>query len=195
MTPENGYNKSMSDRLPPGQKKTKKFPVLDIGDRPVFDLKTWRLSVVGEVENPLELTFNELKEMPHSASVSDFHCVTRWSRFDNRWGGVLFTRLAEKVKPLDAARFVLFEASGGYTTNLPLEVVMDDDVILADALDGRDLDPAHGGPLRLVVPKRYAYKSIKWLRKIRFLKQDEPGFWEIRGYSNSADPWREERWS
>ena len=181
------------DRLPPGQVRTAKFPILHLGDIPPFDPKTWRLRVKGEVNKPLELTHDELLARPRTAAVSDFHCVTRWSRLDNRWEGVLFKDLAALAGPGPAARFVSIECEGGYHTSLPLEVIMEDDVILAYRHDGADLDPAHGWPLRLVVPEKYAYKSAKWVRVIRFLVADEPGYWERRGYSNSADPWREER--
>ena len=181
------------DRLPPGQIKTDKFPLLHLGVVPKFNARTWRLRIKGEVAKPLELTYEQVLALKKSASVSDFHCVTRWSRFDNLWEGVLFRDLAQLAQPTPKAAFVSIEAEAGYSTNLPLPVVLEEDVILAYRLDGADLTPDHGWPLRLIVPKKYAYKSAKWVRVIRFLAADEPGYWEQRGYGNNADPWREER--
>ncbi len=162
------------DHVPPGQTLTTKFPVLHIGHPPVFDPKTWTLKVLGEVEHPLTLTWQELLALPSTTSASDFHCVTGWSRLDNRSGGVAFRTIAERVQPKPHAQYVIGEDDWGYTANLPLDVLMDEDVPLAFRHDGRDLEPVHGGPLRLVVP---------------------PGFWEVRGYSNTADPWTDDRYS
>ena len=182
------------DRVPPGQTLTTKFPVLHVGHPPVFDPKTWTLKVVGELEHPLTLTWQELHALPSTTSVSDFHCVTGWSRLDNLWEGVAFRTIAERVQPKSHAQYVIGEDDWGYTANLPLDALMDDDVLLAYRHDGRDLEPLHGGPLRLVVPKRYGWKSVKWLRVLHFRKHDEPGFWEVRGYSNTADPWTDDRY-
>ena len=184
-----------SDRLPPGQTETAKFPVLHLDGVPAFDPKTWRLRIKGELARPLELTYEDVLALPRTSSTSDFHCVTRWSRLDNQWEGLLFRDLVQFAKVNPEAKFVSFEAEHGHHSNLPLAEAMDDDVILAYRHDGAVLSPAHGWPLRLVVPKKYAYKSAKWVRVIRFLVDDEPGYWEQRGYSNSADPWREERLS
>lgn len=181
------------DRLPPGQVRTTKFPVLHIDDIPPFNAETWRLRVKGEVDRALELTYDDILALPRTVSTSDFHCVTRWSRFDNRWEGVLFRDLAVLAQVKPEAKFVSIEAEHGYHTNLPLDIALDDDVLFAYGHDGTKLSPEHGFPLRLVVPWRYAYKSAKWVRVIRFLLADEPGYWERRGYSNSADPWRERR--
>ncbi len=145
------------------------------------------------MKNPVQLTFNEFKALPSAEITTDFHCVTGWSKFDIRWRGVLFKTLASVVMPSESARFISIIAEFGYTTNMPLDVAMDEDVIFAYECDGKLLTPEHGYPLRLVVPKKYAYKSAKWVRGIEFLEADKPGFWEIRGYSNSADPWKEER--
>ncbi len=180
-------------RLPPGQVQTTKLPILHLGDVPKFNPKTWRLRIKGEIAKPIELTFDQLLALPRTLSVSDFHCVTSWSRFDNQWEGLLVRDLIEIAHLLPQVKFVSFEAEGGYHTSLPLEVAKEDNVILAWRLDGADLDPAHGWPLRLVVPKKYAYKSAKWVRVVRFLDSDSPGYWEQRGYSNNADPWKEER--
>jgi DMSO/TMAO reductase YedYZ molybdopterin-dependent catalytic subunit len=181
--------------VPPGQTLTTKFPVLHVGDPPAFDPRTWTLKVVGEVEHPLTLTWEEVLALPSITCSSDFHCVTSWSRLDNRWEGVAFQVLAERVQPKPHAQYVIGEDDWGYTANLPLEVLMDDDVLLAYKHDGRELEAVHGGPLRLVVPKRYAWKSVKWLRALYFREHDEPGFWEVRGYSNTADPWTDDRYS
>lgn len=183
-----------NDRLPPHQVETKKFPVLHVGVVPEFDPAAWDFEVMGLAENHLHLSFEEFGRLPRSDVTSDFHCVTRWSRLDNRWEGVKFKDLAAVVKPTDRAKFVTIICEGGYTTSLPLAELLDDDVILADKLDGIPLAPEHGWPLRLVVPKKYGYKSAKWVRKINFTASQELGFWERQGYSNSADPWKEERY-
>jgi DMSO/TMAO reductase YedYZ molybdopterin-dependent catalytic subunit len=137
----------------------------------------------------------ELLALPSTTSVSDFHCVTGWSRLDNQWEGVALRIIAERVQPKRHAQYVIGEDDWGYTANLPLDVLLDDDVLLAYRHDGRDLEPVHGGPLRLVVPKRYGWKSVKWLRVLHFREHDAPGFWEVRGYSNTADPWTDDRYS
>jgi DMSO/TMAO reductase YedYZ molybdopterin-dependent catalytic subunit len=183
------------DRVPPGQTLTTKFPVLHIGDPPVFHAKTWTLKIGGEVERPLTLTWEEVLALPAITSVSDFHCVTSWSRLDNQWEGVSFRTIAGLVQPKAQAQYVVGEDDWGYTANLPLQALLDEDVLLAYKHGAQDLEPEHGGPLRLVVPKRYAWKSVKWLRALYFRQQDEPGFWEVRGYSNTADPWTEDRYS
>jgi DMSO/TMAO reductase YedYZ molybdopterin-dependent catalytic subunit len=183
------------ERVPPGQTLTTKFPVLHVGTPPVFHPQTWALKVVGAVEHPLTLTWEQVLALPSMTSVSDFHCVTGWSRLDNRWEGVPFRTIAELVQPQPYAKYVIGEDDQGYTANLPLEVLMDDDVLLAYKHDGRDLEAVHGGPLRLVVPKRYGWKSVKWLCTLYFREHDDPGFWEVRGYSNTADPWTDDRYS
>jgi DMSO/TMAO reductase YedYZ molybdopterin-dependent catalytic subunit len=182
------------ERVPPGQALTTKFPILHVSDPPVFNPHTWTLKVVGEVEHPLTLTWVQVLALPSITSISDFHCVTSWSRLDNRWEGVAFRTLAERVQPKPHAQYVIGEDDWGYTANLPLEVLMDDDVLLAYKHDGSELEDVHGGPLRLVVPKRYAWKSVKWLRALYFREYDEPGFWEVRAYSNTADPWTDDRY-
>jgi DMSO/TMAO reductase YedYZ molybdopterin-dependent catalytic subunit len=188
-------NTSSRERVPPGQTLTTKFPVLHVGTPPAFNPQRWTLKVVGEVEHPLTLSWEQVLSLPSSTSVSDFHCVTSWSRVDNRWEGVAFRTIAELVHPKPQAGYVIGEDNQGYTANLPLEALMDDDVLLAYKHDGHDLEAIHGGPLRLVVPKRYGWKSVKWLRTLYFRAQDEPGFWEVRGYSNTADPWTDDRYS
>ena len=182
-------------RIPPNQRVTSKFPVLHEGSIPKFDPKTWDFVVEGLVKNAVRLTYEEFLKLPKVVSVSDFHCVTGWSKLDNKWKGVAFKTISDLVKPLKEARYVTVVTEGDYTTSLPLEDLLDDDVPLAYRLGEKPLEPKHGGPLRLVVPKKYAYKSAKWVRKLRFTKEQELGYWEKRGYSNTADPWKEERYA
>lgn len=183
-----------ADRLPPGQYLTKKWPVLSYESTPKFDLEKYRFKVWGEVENPLELTWAELLALPRVQLTTDIHCVTTWSRYDNAWEGVSIREILQRARPTANAHFVMEHSWTGYTTNVPLAAIDDDDVILALKWEGRDLEPEHGGPVRLVLPKLYFYKSAKWLSGLEFLAKDRPGFWEVRGYSNSADPWQEERY-
>ena len=187
-------NEKNSKRLPPGQKLIEDFPVLHYGSVPKIDINKWDFKVTGLVKNPIILNYNEFLKLPSVEIKTDFHCVTGWSKFDLIWKGVLFKTIAEIVKPFSEAKYVIIYAENDYTTNLPIEVALDDDVIFAYEYDGKPLTPEHGYPVRLVVPKRYAYKSAKWVRAVEFSSQDKPGFWEIRGYSNSADPWKEERY-
>ncbi len=182
-------------KVPPNQRVTSKFPVLHEEPIPKFDPKTWDFVVEGLVKNPVRLTYEEFLKLLKVVSVSDFHCVTGWSKLDNKWEGVAFKTVSDLVKPLKEARYVTVVAEGDYTTSLPLEDLLDDDVLLAYRLDDKPLEPEHGGPLRLVVPKKYAYKSAKWVRKLRFTEEQELGYWEKRGYSNTADPWKEERYA
>ncbi|HLE02916.1 MAG TPA: sulfite oxidase-like oxidoreductase [Dehalococcoidia bacterium] len=182
-------------RLPPGQHLVRDLPVLHLGSVPRFDPRTWDLRVEGEVEEPLRFSWAEFLALPRVVRKSDVHCVTGWTRLDNDWEGVLFQTLADLARPRPEARFVTIEAEAGYFTSLPLDDLLREDVLLAYRLDGKDLAPEHGWPLRLVVPHKYIYKSAKWVRAIRFTREQEPGFWEQRGYSNSADPWKEERYA
>ncbi|TET91084.1 MAG: sulfite oxidase-like oxidoreductase [Methanomassiliicoccales archaeon] len=183
------------ERIPPGQKVTEKFPVLHEGSVPEFDQKEWDFRVEGLVENSVTMSWKEFRDLPKAKAVSDFHCVTGWSRLENEWEGVRFRELVKLASPKANARFVTVVAEGGYTTSLSLEDMMDEDVLLASQFEGEPLPPEHGGPLRLVVPKKYAYKSAKWVRKVVFTEEKELGYWEKRGYSDSADPWKEERYS
>jgi DMSO/TMAO reductase YedYZ molybdopterin-dependent catalytic subunit len=182
-------------RIPPNQRVISKFPVLHEGPVPKFDPRTWSFVVEGLVDNPVKLTYEQFLKLPKVVRVSDFHCVTGWSRLDNKWEGVAFKTISDLVKPLKEARYVTVVAEGDYTTSLPLEDLLDDDVVLAYGWNGKPLESKHGGPLRLVVPKKYAYKSAKWVRKLRFAEEQELGYWEKRGYSNTADPWKEERYA
>jgi DMSO/TMAO reductase YedYZ molybdopterin-dependent catalytic subunit len=182
-------------RLPPGQYLTDKWPVLHAGSVPGVDLATWTLAVTGEVERELQLTWAELQELPRSSTVHDIHCVTRWSRFDAQFEGVHWRELAKLARPLPTARFAIAHAEHGFTSNVPLGFLEDENALLATHADGEPLTPDHGYPLRLVVPGKYFWKSAKWLRGIELSSVDRLGFWERYGYSNSADPWREERYS
>jgi len=185
----------IAKRVPPGQYLVEKFPVLSYGPTPQIDPAKWDFRVFGRVEKELRLSFEEFRALPASLQISDFHCVTTWSRLDNVWEGVRTADLVERVKLMPDARFVMVHCDGGYTTNLPLFEFVDRNVMLAWRHDARDLEPDHGWPLRLVVPKLYGWKSAKWVRAIEFLPQDRRGFWEVRGYHNHADPWTEERYS
>ena len=169
--------------------------MLHHGPIPVFDPVTWDFRVFGLVDAPLRFDWDEFQALPRVTVTADFHCVTRWSKLDNTWEGVPFRELAARARPQPTARFVLFHCDGGYTANLPLAAVDDADVLFALKHDGTELTPEHGFPLRAVVPKRYAWKSAKWVRGVEFLTDDRPGFWEQYGYSASADPWREDRFS
>ncbi len=188
---EAGYDPA---RLPPGQYLTEKWPVLHAGTVPRVNLSTWDFRVFGEVENPVTLTWAQLGELPQSDNVQDIHCVTRWSRFDTRFGGVHWRELAKLVRPKPSARYVVAHAEQDFTANVPLEYLEDDLALLATHADGEPLTPEHGWPLRLVIPGKYFWKSAKWLRALELRATDEPGFWERYGYHNEADPWKEERY-
>ena len=181
------------DRVPPGQTVTRKWPVLTYGDPPVVDLARWTFRLLGAVERPRQWTWTEFLALPQVEVVSDVHCVTRWSRLDNRWRGIRPRDLLAAARPRAAARYVMVHADPDYTTNLPLEALLDDDVVLATQHDGGPLPAEHGGPVRLVVPRLYFWKSAKWVRGFELLDEDRPGFWERAGYHMRADPWREER--
>jgi DMSO/TMAO reductase YedYZ molybdopterin-dependent catalytic subunit len=182
-------------RVPPNQRLTRGWPVLHASPVPKFTPAVWTFRVWGEVDNEYEIGWEEFRALPPTTMTSDFHCVTGWSKLDNAWEGVSFRSIAARAKPTPSATHVLLHAEYGYTANLPIEAVMDDDVMFAWSHDGSPLEPEHGGPLRLVVPKLYAWKSVKWARGVRFMDKDERGYWEVRGYHNHADPWREERYS
>ena len=182
-------------RVPPGQVLTYKFPVLHYGNTPHIDLKDWRLKVWGLVEEPREFTWEELIGLPKQRQVCDIHCVTRWSQLDTVWEGVPFREIVRLVKPTPEGKFVMEHAYGDYTTNMALEELMDDDVLLAFNYDDKPLEPEHGGPLRMLVPKLYFWKSAKWLSGLEFMAENKPGFWEMYGYHMHGDPWTEERFS
>ncbi len=184
-----------TDRLPPGQHEVHNFPVLDLGIQPDIPLDKWELKIHGKVGNPVALDWKQFTALPQFTDVSDFHCVTTWSQYDMEWKGVAFFTLAELVKPSDEATHVYFKSYDGYSTNNALDVCMDDDVLIAHTWNGKPISKEHGGPARVIIPKRYAWKGAKFIREIIFLDRDLLGFWELRGYSNTADPWLEERFS
>jgi DMSO/TMAO reductase YedYZ molybdopterin-dependent catalytic subunit len=185
----------LDKRVPPGQSLVDKFPVLSYGPTPRFNPQKWNFRVFGMVEEQLHFSYEEFRALSVSRQVADFHCVTTWSKLDNVWEGVSVVDLMKRVRLKPEARYVIVHCDGGYTTNLPLEEFVGDDVMLAWRHDGRDLEPDHGWPLRLVVPKLYGWKSAKWARAIEFAFEDRRGFWEVRGYHNHADPWLQERYS
>lgn len=189
------YPEEIAQRVPPGQRLVKGWPVLHYGPIPKFNEAEWDLRVFGLVENPFTLSYEELKALAPATVDADMHCVTGWTTLDNRWEGVSFRTLAERARPRPEARWVITHCDHGYTSNLSLQAMLDEDVLVAWANRGEPLTLEHGHPLRLVVPKRYAWKSAKWLRGLAFSDRNERGFWEVRGYHNHADPWREERYS
>jgi DMSO/TMAO reductase YedYZ molybdopterin-dependent catalytic subunit len=184
-----------TDRLPPGQHEARDWPVLHFGDVPSIDLDGWRLRVHGAVARERVLPLAELLALPTVVRRADFHCVTQFSVLGNVWHGVTVATVLDLVEVEPAATHAMVEAAEGYTANLSLAVLRQPDVLLAWRRDGRDLTPEHGWPLRLVVPSRYAWKSVKWVTGLELLVGDRRGFWEERGYHNNADPWREERYS
>ena len=184
-----------SGRLPAGQSLTLKWPVLHEGSVPRFDASTWNFRVFGLVEEPVKLSWEEFSRLPQSEVFADMHCVTRWSRFDNRWGGVLATEVMRRVKVRAEARHVMVHAEQGYTANLPLADFIRPTTIFALRHDGEPLQGEHGYPLRLVVPHLYAWKSVKWVRGIELLDREMPGFWEENGYHIYGDPFKEQRYS
>jgi DMSO/TMAO reductase YedYZ molybdopterin-dependent catalytic subunit len=182
-------------RLPPGQYLTEKWPVLHAGTVPDTDLATWDFRVFGEVEEPIALSWEQLQELPSREVTVDIHCVTRWSRFDTSFRGVHWVELAKLVRPKPSAHYVVAHAEQGFTSNLPLAALEDEEALIAYEADGEPLTPEHGWPLRLMAPSRYFWKSAKWLRGLELRPSDEPGFWERYGYHNDADYWKEQRYS
>ncbi len=186
------------DRVPPGQYVTEKFPVLHYGAVPQYeDLEnTWDLRVWGTIEQPARFSFAEFRALPTISVTMDIHCVTRWSKLDTIWQGVQFKEFLNHIPALNpATAHVLAHCEQGFSANVPLEILLDDQAMLAYKYDGQELDPDHGYPLRLLVPKKYFWKSAKWLRGLEFLDDDKAGFWERYGYNNNADPWKEERYA
>jgi DMSO/TMAO reductase YedYZ molybdopterin-dependent catalytic subunit len=183
------------ERLPAGQVLTEKWPVLTYGATPRIDLKTWSFRCFGLVNEEVSWTWSEFLDLPRVEVTSDVHCVTRWSRFDNRWEGVAVREILSRAHVQPEAVAVMAHSEGGYTTNIPLADLRDDQALLAFKHDGEDLPPEHGGPCRLVVPRLYFWKSAKWIRAFELLDVNAPGFWEVNGYHLHADPWKEERFS
>ena len=181
---------------PPGQFVTDRFPVLTFGPTPRISLDDWQFKIFGLVDEEITLDWKQFNDLPQVTLDAEFHCVTQWSKLQNTWQGILFTDVMKLVKPNPEAKYVMAHCYGGYTTNVALDVLVDDDVMFAHSHDGAPLTAEHGGPMRLVVPKRYGWKSAKWVSGIEFMAEDEPGFWEMRGYHMEGDPWKEERfWS
>ena len=189
------YEEFGDDRLPPGQRRTEAFPVFTKGETPDWDPETWSFSVTGAVEQALTLDWDAFSELPQETQRQDFHCVTGWSKFDCEFTGVPFPVLAAEAGVQSDAVHVMFHALDGYTTDLPLEACMREEVLFARHYDGEPLEPEHGGPLRVVTPHRYAYKGAKWVDGVEFLTEPGRGYWEKRGYSVTADPWSEDRYS
>lgn len=184
-----------AERLPPGQHLVRDWPVLDLGEHPAITRENWRLLIGGAVENPAVWEWTDFERQPQTRSLSDIHCVTSWSRYDNEWGGVTTRDLLAVVEPTPEAGFVLLHSYDGYTTNLTLGDFAAENALLAHSWQGQPLTRDHGGPVRLVVPHLYFWKSAKWLKRIEFLTKDHPGFWEVNGYHNRGDPWREQRYT
>lgn len=184
---------NLSQRIPPGQKLTEKFPVLTYGDIPDIQTKDWTFTIEGLVKVKTIYNWNEIMSIEQIALTKDFHCVTQWSRLDNIWEGIKVKDLINKAGLLPNAKFALIYCYGGYTTNLPTKVLLDEDVLLAHKHDGNALLPEHGGPIRLIVPKLYAWKSAKWIKGIKLIETEELGFWENLGYHSYGDPWKEQR--
>lgn len=182
-------------RLPPGQHKVDRFPVLQKGKIPHVNRDKYQLKIVGEVENSRTFSLQELRDLQNTEIIADIHCVTSWSKFDTKWSGIAFSIIFNIVKPKDSANFVEFLCSdGGFTTTVPIGEVRSQKAILALKYDGLELGDKHGGPVRAVIPDLYFYKSAKWVKKITFLEEDRLGYWEKGGYSNKADPWKEQRY-
>lgn len=186
---------NVNNRIPAGQTEVRNFPVLDMGIKPSIATADWSLRVYGLVEKELTLDWAAFQALPQITDVSDFHCVTRWSQLDMDWQGVHAQDILALAAPLDAAKFVTLHGYDGYTTNLSLEALLDDDVLVAHSVLGQPLTREHGGPARMIVPKRYAWKGAKWLKAIELHAEDKLGFWEVRGYHNYADPFLEQRFS
>ena len=188
---ERGYDPA---RLPPGQYLTDRFPVLHVGDVPTYDTEPWDLQVTGLVDRPFGLDLAQLQALPSVTLTRDIHCVTKWSKFDTSWTGVRIRDLFERAGVQAEATHVMVHAEYGYTTNLPLDDITRDDSIVAYAFEGEPIEPIHGGPVRLVIPHLYFWKSAKWVRALELRAGDEPGFWERNGYHIYGDPFREQRY-
>ena len=188
--------KKEKQRLPPGQHLTNRFPILQKGRIPNIDVENYILEFEGELENPMGFTLKDLKKISDKEILIDIHCVTSWSKYDTRWGGISFSKLFELVKPKPTANYVeFFCADDGFTTTVPIEKLQAENAILALTYEGEPITKKHGGPIRPIIPDLYFYKSAKWVLRLTFLKEDRLGYWERVGYSNKADPWRQQRYS
>ena len=190
----NADREAYGARIPPNQKLTAGWPVLTYGSAPRIDLKDWKFVVTGLVQENVSFTWDEFSALPQATLTSDVHCVTGWSKLDNEWQGVAFGELMKRVRPKPEARHVMAHSSGGYTTNIPLADLQEEGVLLAHTHNGEPIPSEHGGPLRLVVPHLYFWKSAKWLRGLLFMSEERAGFWEMYGYHLRGDPWKEERY-
>ena len=188
-------NRHGMPKLPPGQHLTKSWPVLDLGVKPEVSTSAWRLTVDGAVDSPLTLDWAAFLSLPQVKDDSDFHCVTTWSLMDSTWTGVAVSTVLALAQPKAEATHLMTYAADGYTTNLPIEEALKDDVLLVHAWNGQPLPKEHGGPVRMITPQLYAWKGAKWINRIEVLTKDRPGFWEVRGYSMTAHPWRDDRYS
>jgi DMSO/TMAO reductase YedYZ molybdopterin-dependent catalytic subunit len=188
-------NRHGMPEVPVGQTITKKWPVLDLGILPEIELADWKLTINGDVEHPVELSWEDFLALPQTEDTSDFHCVTTWSKLDMNWKGVRLLDLAALVQPRDSATHIMCYGYDDYTTNVSLEEALKPDVLLVHTFDGQPLEQDHGGPVRMVTPQLYAWKGAKWISRIEFLSKNKPGFWEERGYSDTAYPWRNDRYS
>lgn len=189
------HSSRAEQRLPPGQRLVSNWPVLDLGVQPDVPKAAWNLVIDGAVDTPLTWGWEAYLSQPQVEFTSDIHCVTQWSRYDNQWVGVSLAHIAEAAAVRDTVRHVLFHGYDGYTTNVSMEQFLSDGAMLAHLHDGQEISREHGGPVRVVIPDWYFWKSAKWIARIEFLESDQPGFWEVRGYHNEGDPWREERYS
>jgi DMSO/TMAO reductase YedYZ molybdopterin-dependent catalytic subunit len=195
---DNNYIKSpdteRGDRIPPGQHLTKQWPILHEGATPNIDVSNWTLSISGLVTKERILDFEEFISLPRVRVFSDMHCVTGWTKLDNTWEGVSTTVISELAHVLPEAGFVLVHSVGGFTANLPLSDFLEPDALIAIKHNNETLTPGHGYPARLIVPRLYLWKSVKWVTGLEFVKEDKPGYWELRGYHSHGDPWKEERY-
>ena len=189
------FSKNHDRGAPPGQFVTEKFPVLTFGETPKIDIAQWNLKLFGLTQNDITLKWDDIMGLKRVSIEAEFHCVTQWSRLVNTWDGVSFKSIIDFVDVPKGTRYAMIHCYGGYTTNLPLDVLIDEDVIFAYRHDGLDLSADHGGPLRLVVPKRYGWKSAKWVNGVEFMTENRAGFWESRGYHMDGDPWKEQRFN
>ncbi len=188
-------NRHGMPKLPPGQTLTRGWPVLDLGRQPAVPLHKWELIVDGDVDEPQKLAWKDFVALPQTKDVSDFHCVTTWSKMDVPWEGVQLSTILALAQPKAEATHLICHAYDDYTVNVPLEEALKDDVLLVHTAEGKPLTVDHGGPVRMITPQLYAWKGAKWIHRIEVLSRDRLGFWELRGYSNTAHPWRNDRYS
>jgi DMSO/TMAO reductase YedYZ molybdopterin-dependent catalytic subunit len=191
---KHGRSERSTDRLPPGQTLTDGFPVLDLGSKPEVPVDKWELRLDGEVENPQMISWQQLNDLPQATMTSDIHCVTAWSRFDNRWDGVLISTLLELCRPLPSAKAVMIHGYDGYHTNIQLADLCNPNAMIATSWQGEPLTLEHGGPARFVLPHLYFWKSAKWVKRIKFMREERRGYWEASGYHVRGDPWLQQRY-